>query len=134
MRTLVPVLVLTLGMSPTACLAQVLRETPPTTIQNARHALDLRAVVACGAATTDTYLELASVEVALGRFDDAVRALRGGADLESTVPEVAHRFTTMAWQYAARDMTDPAGRLSFVREDIALKTRVLTVGSSRRRS
>jgi len=125
MQTRMAVLLLTIGGLPTASPGQVPSDTPPPAIQHARRERELRAVVASGGATRDTYLELASVEVALSRYDDAVAALRGGADLYLTAPEVQHRFATMAWQYAARDVTDPIARRSFVREGIALETRAV---------
>jgi TonB family protein len=112
-------------MEHTAVLAQAPRDTPPPSIQNARRERDLRALVASGSATRDTFLELASVELALSRFDDAAAALRGAADLEPTVAEVQHNFATVAWQHAARDISDPIGRLSFIREGIALESRAL---------
>lgn len=79
-------LVLTLGILPTVLLAQVPRDAPPPSIQNARRERDLQAVVASGGATKDTYLELTNLELTLGRFDDAVAALRGAADLEPAAP------------------------------------------------
>lgn len=127
MRTSALVLVLTLGMEHTAALAQAPRDTPPPSIQNVRRERDLRALVASGSATRDTFLELANVELALSRFDDAAAALRGAADLEPTVAEVQHNFATIAWQHAARDISDPTGRLSFIREGIALESRALTL-------
>jgi hypothetical protein len=54
MRTLGFVLLLTAGLTPTAVLAQVARDTPPPAIQNARRARELRALVASGDATRDT--------------------------------------------------------------------------------
>lgn len=126
MRTPVLALVLIVGMWPTAILAQAPRDTPPPSIQNARRERELRALVASGGATRETYLELANVELALSRFDDAVAALRAAAALEPNVPEVQHMFATIAWQHA-REITDPIGRLSFVREGIALESGALAL-------
>jgi len=120
-------LVLALGASSEALLAQVPRDTPPPSLQNARRERDLRAIVASGSATKDTYLELATVELALNRFDDSAAALRGAADLDRSAPDAQHMFATIAWQHAARDVTDPAGRLSFIREGIALEDRALAL-------
>jgi TonB family protein len=127
MRTSVLGLLLTAGLVPVPTFAQAPRDTPAPSIQNARRERDLRAVVASGGATRDTYLELVNVELALSRFDDAVAALRGAADLEPTVPEVQYMLGTIAWQHASRDVTDRAGRLSFIREGIALQDRALTL-------
>lgn len=129
MRTGVLVFLLIGGVLPAGSAAQVARDTPPPSIQNARRERDLRAAVASGTATRDTYLELANVEIALNRFNDALAALRDGADLEATVAEAQHRFATMAWQYAARDITDPMVRLPFVRLGVALESRALALKS-----
>jgi TonB family protein len=125
MQTRLLGLALTVGMLPTAAIAQVPRDTPPPSIQNAQRERDLRAVVASGGATRDTYLELTKVELALGRFDDAAAALRGAADLEPAVADVQHMFATIAWEHANRDVTDPAGRLLLAREGVALEDRAL---------
>lgn len=118
-------LVLTLGILPTVLLAQVPRDAPPPSIQNARRERDLQAVVASGGATKDTYLELTNLELTLGRFDDAAAALRGAADLEPAAPDVQHKFATIAWEHANRDVADPAGRLLLAREGVALEDRAL---------
>jgi TonB family protein len=94
---------------------------------NARPDRELRALVASGGATRDTYIELASLEITQNRLDDAVAALHAAAQLEPTVPEVQHMFATIAWQHANRDVTDPAGRLLFIREGVALEDRALTL-------
>lgn len=125
MRTRLLGLVLTLGILPTMLLAQVPRDAPPPSIQNARRERELQAVVASGGATRDTYLELTNVELALSRFDDAVEALRGAADLEPAAADVQHMFATIAWERANRDVSDPAGRLLLAREGVALEDRAL---------
>ena len=127
MRTSVRVLVLTAGLMPTAAPAQVPRDAPPPSIQNARRERELRALVASGGATRDTYIELTTLEITQNRLDDAVAALHAAAQLEPTVPEAQHMLATIAWEHANRDVTDPAGRLSFIREGVALEDRALTL-------
>lgn len=127
MQTHMVLLSLIFVMLPTASLAQVPRDPPPPSIQNARRERQLRAVVASGGATRNTYLELVNVELALSRFEEAAAALRGAADLEPTVPEVQYMLGTMAWLHASRDLTEAAGRLAFIREGIALEDRALTL-------
>jgi TonB family protein len=127
MRTSVLLLLLTAGLMPTAALAQVLRDTPPPSIQNARRERELRTLVASGDATRDTYIELANLDIMQNRLDDAVAALHGAAQFEPTVPEVQHMLATIAWQHANRDVTDPAGRLLFIREGVALEDHALTL-------
>ena len=127
MRTGVLVLLLTSGLTPTAVLAQVARDTPPPAIQNARRARELRALVASGGATRDTYIELTNLDILQNQFDDAVAALHGAAQLEPNVPASQHMIATIAWQHANRDVTDPAGRLLFVREGIALEDRAMAL-------
>jgi TonB family protein len=127
MRTSVCVLLLTAGLMPTAALTQVPRDAPSPSIQNARRERELRALVASGGATRDTYIELTSLEITQNRLDDAVAALHAAAQLEPTVPEVQHMLATIAWEHANRDVTNPAGRLSFIREGVALEDRALTL-------
>jgi len=127
MATSVLVLLLTAALMPTAVQAQVTRDTPPPAIQNARRARELRALVASGAATKETYVELANLDVLQNRLDDAVAELRAAAQLEPGVAEVQHMVATMAWQHASRDLTDPDGRLLFIREAVALEDRALAL-------
>ncbi len=110
---------------PTAALAQVPRDTPPPSIQNARRERELRALVASGSATKETYIELANLDIMQDRLDDAVAALHDAALLEPTVPGVQHMLATVAWEHANRDVTDPAGRLLLIREGVALEDRAL---------
>src|SRR5215471_1032121 len=127
MATSVLVLLLTAALMPTAVQAQATRDTPPPAIQNARRARELRALVASGAATKETYVELANLDVLQNRLDDAVAELRAAAQLEPGVAEVQHMVATMAWQHASRDLTDPDGRLLFIREAVALEDRALAL-------
>jgi cytochrome c-type biogenesis protein CcmH/NrfG len=122
MRTSVLMLVLTAGLMPMTALAQVPRDAPSPSIQNARRVRELRALVASGGATRDTYIELTTLEITQNRLDDAVAALHGAAQLEPTVPEVQHTLATIAWQHANRDVTDPTGRLLFIREGSRSRT------------
>jgi TonB family protein len=124
MRARVLMLVLTGGLFPLTSVAQVPRDTPPPSIQNARRERDLRALVASGNATRDTFLELANLEFAQSRFEDATAALHGGANLDANLPEIQHMFATIAWQHANAE-TDQAGRLAVIREGIALEDRAL---------
>ncbi len=127
MRTSVLMLLLTAGLMPMTALAQVPRDAPSPSIQNARRVRELRALVASGGATRDTYIELTTLEITQNRLDDAFAALHAAAQLEPTVPETQHMLATIAWQHANRDVTDPAGRLLFIREGVALEDRALTL-------
>ena len=67
------------------------------------------------------------MELAQGRFDDAVAALRGAADLEPTVPETQYTLGTIAWAHANRDVADAGGRMLFILEGLELENRALNV-------
>jgi TonB family protein len=127
MPTSVLALLLTAGLMPAAVPAQVTRDTPPPVIQNARRVRELRALIESGGATRDTYIELANLDILQNRPDDAVAALRDAAHLEAGVAEAQHTLATIAWQHANRDLTDPAERLLFIREGVALEDRALTL-------
>jgi TonB family protein len=108
--------------------AQVPRDTPPPAIENARHERDLRAAVAAGTATKDTYLELARLANLQNRFADTVAALRGAAALEPASAEAVHRIGTICWDYARRDTAaDPATRQTYIREGIAAEDQALAI-------
>lgn len=127
MRSSLLAVLLTAGLMPTAVLAQVARDTPPPAMENARRARELRAVVASGSATRATYIELANLDVQLNQLDDAVAALHAAAQLDANAPEVQHMLATIAWEHANRNVTDPAGRLLFTREGVALEDRALAL-------
>lgn len=124
MRTFI-LLFLVAGLGPEPALAQIPRDAPSPAIQNARRERELRALVASGGATKETYLELLNLDIALNRPEDAVAALRAAADLDPAAPEFQHLLGTIAWEHANRDVTDPAARLLLVREGIALEDRAL---------
>lgn len=124
MRTSALVVLLMAGLSPTPVRAQVPRDTPSPSMQNARRERELRSLAASGGATGETYLELAKLDILLNRPDDAVAALQSPADLQPTAPEVQYRLGTIAWDYANRDVASPAGQL-FIRAGVALEDRAL---------
>lgn len=127
MRSSLLALLLTAGLMPTAVLAQVARDTLPPAMENARRARELRALVASGSATRATYIELANLDVQLNQLDDAVAALHAAAQLDANAPEIQHMLATIAWEHANRNVTDPAGRLLFAREGVALEDRALAL-------
>src|SRR5262249_9523979 len=108
------------ALSAVPAAAQAPRDTPPPAVDNARRERELRALVDAGTATRDTYLELARLDTKLLRYADAVAALGSVADLDEGSADAQHRVATMCWQYANRDVQDPAGRLLYIREGVAL--------------
>jgi cytochrome c-type biogenesis protein CcmH/NrfG len=107
--------------------AQAPRDNPPPSIERARQERELRALIAGGAAMRENYLELAHLDTALQRYADAVSALGSAADLDPTSAERLHQIGTICWQYANRDVQDPAGRLLYLRKGIALEARALRI-------
>ena len=108
--------------------AQPPRDTRPPVVENARRERDLRALVAAGRATKETYLELAALAQRQGRFDDTIEALRGAAALEPQEAEPQHRIATYYWEHAMRDPTlDAAARLASIKEGIAAEDRALAL-------
>ena len=118
--------VLLLPAAPVA--AQPPRDTPPPAVENARRERDLRALVAAGSATKETYLELAALAQKQGRFADTIEALRGAAALEPQEAEPQHRIATYYWEHAMRDPTlDSVARLASIKEGIAAEDRALAL-------
>jgi|SRR5436190_13072279 len=124
MKTL---LALFLAVVPAPAAQQSPRDTPPPPIENARRERELRALIAAGTATRETYLEVARLDTSLQRHADAVGALAGAAGLEPTTAETQHQVATICWQYANRDVQDPAPRLLYIREGLALESRALQI-------
>jgi TonB family protein len=107
--------------------AQVPRDTPPPAIEMARRERDLRAAVAAGTATKDTYLELAALAKRQGRYGDAIEALRGAAALEPESAEAQHRLATFCWDAANKAETDPAAKMAYIRSGLAAEDRALAL-------
>lgn len=108
--------------------AQVPRDTPPPAIENARRERDLRAVIASGAATKETYLELAGLASRQNRYPDAIEALRGAAALEPDSAEAQHRVATYCWEYAQKGTNlDAATKLKYIRDGIAAEDHALAL-------
>src|SRR4051812_41434479 len=108
--------------------AQVPRDTPPPVIENARRERDLRATVAAGAATQDTYLELARLANLQNRYDDTIAALQAAAALEPDSPEAQHFPAPMCWEYARRDTApDGAAKLRYLQAGLAAEDRALAL-------
>jgi TonB family protein len=125
-------ILLAIGLSamllPESPAVQAPRDTPPPAIENARRERELRAVVAAGAATRDTFMELAALAYRQHRFDDTIAALREAAALEPDSPEPQHTIATYYWERAAKDTTlDAATRLSSVKQGIAAEDRALAL-------
>jgi TonB family protein len=108
--------------------AQTPRDTPPPAIEMARRERELRAIVDAGAATPDTYLELASVLNRQHRTADAIEALRGAAALDVDSAEAQHRLATLCWEYVNRgaDLA-PLVRLKYVRDAIAAEDHAMAL-------
>lgn len=108
--------------------AQPPRDTRPPAVENARRERELRALVAAGTATKETYLELAALANRQGRFADTIDALRGAAALEPQEAEPLHRIATYFWEHATKDQTlDSAARLASIKEGIAAEDRALAL-------
>jgi len=108
--------------------AQVPRDTPPPAIENARRERDLRATIAAGAATKETYLELAGLAARQNRYPDAIEALRGAAALEPDSAEAQHRVATYCWEYAQKgEDLDASAKLKYIRDGIAAEDRALAL-------
>jgi len=113
---------------PAAAAAQVPRDTPPPIIESARRERELRALIASGAATKETYLELAGLESRQNRYPDALEALRGAAALEPDSAEGQHRVATYCWEFAQKGTDlDAATRLKYIRDGIAAEDRALAL-------
>jgi len=110
----------------TIALAQAPRDTPPPAVEMARRERDLRATIAAGTATKDTYLDLAALMNRQRRWADAVEAMRGAAALDRESPDMQHRFATLCFEAAAGDGTaDAAARRTYLRDAIAAENRAL---------
>jgi TonB family protein len=107
--------------------AQVPRDTPPPAVENARRERELRVRIASGAATYENYLDLARLDTSLQRYADAVAALATAAELNRASAEVPWQVGVLCWQYANRDVQEPAARLLYVREGIVLESRALQI-------
>jgi TonB family protein len=108
--------------------AQPPRDTRPPAVENARRERELRALVAAGTATKETYLELAGLAQRQGRFADTIEALRGAAALEPDEAEPQHRIATYYWEHAAKEASlDPAARLTSIKEGLAAEERALAL-------
>ena len=123
------VLLLSLVLGPRAdAVPQAPRDTPPPAIENARRERDLRATIASGAATKETYLELASLASRQNRYPDAIEALRGAAALEPDSAEAQHRLATYCWEYANKGTDlDAAAKLKYIRDGIAAEDRAIAL-------
>jgi len=117
------------GLLPAARVnAQPPRDTPPPAIESARRERTLRAAIAAGTATKETYVELAALVNRQGRFADAIEALRGAAALEPESAEAQHRLATFCADAAQRDATaDAATKLGYIRDGIAAEDRALAL-------
>ena len=113
------------GLLPDAtALAQTPRDTRPPSVEMARRERDLRAAIAGGTATRDTYMDLAELMVRQRRWADAMEALRGAAALDPQSVEVPHRIGLLSAE-AATQAADPAARQAYLREGIAAESRAL---------
>lgn len=118
---------LSLGMAVPAFAQSVApRDTPPPVIENARHERELRAVIASGAATKETYTELASLMMRLGKPFDAAEALRGAAALDPGSAEAHHRVAVLLWD-GLRQSTglDDESKRGYILQGIAAEDRAL---------
>jgi TonB family protein len=107
--------------------AQVPRDTPPPAIENARRARELRAQVAAGTATKETYIELARLARAQGRYRDEIEALRGAATVPPVTADAWHSVATVCWQAGNASSIESGDRLAFILEGIAAEDRALTL-------
>ena len=111
-----------------ASAAAQVRDNPPPAIEMARQERELRALIAAGTATKETYLELAGLLNRQQRSADVVEALRGAAALEPDSAEAQHRLATFCWEIANKS-TDlgPAARVQYIRDGIAAEDRALAL-------
>lgn len=128
MRQMLFAVGLLLGVVAAPAAAQAPRDTPPPAIENARRERELRALVASGTATKETYLELASLLNRQQRGAEVIEALRGAAALEPQSAEAQHWLATYFWEYANKGVDlDPATRLKYIRDGIAAEDRALAI-------
>jgi TonB family protein len=102
------------------------RDTPPPSIENARRERDLRATIASGAATRETYLELAAILTAQNRVPDAIGMMKAAAALEPASAEAQQLLGSYIVQYVRGDAADP-GRLSFLTQALEAENRALAI-------
>ena len=103
-----------------AVLAQSPRDTPPPAIEMARRERELRAIVAGGTATKDTYLELAGLANRQGNFAKTIDAL------EPDNPEGYHRVATFYWEKANKDTgLSAAEKRDFIVKGLAMEDKAL---------
>ena len=105
--------------------AQAPRDTPPPAVEMARRERDLRALIAAGTATKDTYLDLTALRVRQRRFADAIEALRGAAELDPQSADVQHKIGLLSPEAANEGAADPAARQRILRAGIAAESRAL---------
>src|SRR5262245_31650210 len=113
---------------PLPAAAQVPRDTPPPAIENARRERDLRAAIAAGAATKDTYLELAGLLNRRGDFANTIDALEKAAALDPGNPEGFHRVATFYWEKANKDYgLSAVEKGDCIRKGLAMEDRALAL-------
>ena len=111
---------------PAPAAAQVPRDTPPPAVENARRERDLRAAIAAGSATKDTYLELAGLLNRRGDFASTIDALEKAAALEPANPEGFHRVATFYWEKAHKDYDlNAAEQGGYLRKGLAMEDKAL---------
>ena len=90
-----------------AVLAQSPRDTPPPAIEMARRERDLRAAIAAGTATRETYLELASLMSRQGRTADLIESgAVANARILRSIPvfDQAALAAVSRWRYTPTDL------------------------------
>lgn len=119
---------LLLTVIPAPAVARQVRDTPPPLIENARRERDLRATIAAGTATRDTYLELAALLNRQNRFDDVLAAMRGVIALDPSSPEPQHQIAVFIWDRVRSDTTlDTAKKRSYLQQGVDAENRALTL-------
>jgi TonB family protein len=128
MKTML-LLCLCAGLLPAAdARAQTPRDTPPPAIENARRERELRATIASGAATKETYLELAGLMNRRGDFAKTIEALEKAAELEPDNGEGYHRVATFYWEKANKDYSlSAAEKRDYVLKGLAMEDKALAL-------
>jgi TonB family protein len=102
--TLMPVVSLLLMLTWSPAAFQASRDTVPPAVENASRERDLRATIAIGKGTRETFVELALLLIRQNRFDGAIEALRGAA--ASAAPRFAEPFESAVTRLQALRVAD----------------------------
>jgi TonB family protein len=129
MRKIMLALFVGITMVPVGLVAaQTPRDTPPPAIEMARRERELRATIAAGTATKETYLELAGLMNRRGDLAKTIEALEKAAELEPVNAEGYHRVATFYWEKANKDYgLSAAEKRDHVLKGLAMEDKALAL-------